>query len=1131
MRVAAPAHRRLGSQGLPHIYDNKSELLAPALNAALGQAVAFDTCIGYLNLRGWQLLAGAIDTLDGVPGRPDARVLIGMAARPDQLVRERYRVRRTDEDPRVTLGDVPKLRDEVLRDFRSQLTVGTPTAADEGYLRRFRDQLAGGKVRVKFFARHPLHAKLYLAHLKSGQIITDVGFLGSSNLTFSGLQGQGELNVDVPDNDATAKLKAWFDERWDDRFAVDVTDQLVEILDESWVSEHQPDPYLVYLKLAFELSSDAREGLRDYDIPASLRDVLLDHQADAVRVAARIVERRGGVMIGDVVGLGKTLTATAIARVMQEQHGTEALIVCPKNLVDMWEEHVREYRLLGKVVSLSMAHKELADLARYRLVIVDESHNLRNTDTQYWKAVRAYVERNDSRVVLLTATPYNKQFTDAAGQLRLFLAEDVDLAVRPERMIDAVGELDVAKRADGRLSTLKAFEGSLFAEDWQRLMSLFLVRRTRSFIEARYGKTDNEGRKFLTFADGTPFYFPKRLPSPLKYQGGPDDPGDRLASVETVDQLNALQLPRYRLADFLDEHVEPTTVAEREILDRLEKSRGNLQGFIRTTLMKRLSSCGQSFLISVERHLLRNHVALHAIENDLPLPLGTIEDRRWDTLADTDDDPVLEGLETDAGTAVGRTAEQWAAVAANRYRALELNPRAGVSWMSARFFRDDLLDTLRADTALLQGILDDHGPWDPDRDSKIEALANLISVDHPGEKVLVFSEYADTATYVGDTLHARVPDVAMQSVTGDTNDPTVAARRFSPKSNVTLGGLPSGQTELQVLVATDVLSEGQNLQDAAIVVNYDLPWTIIKIVQRAGRVDRVGQESPEVSVYSFLPQEGVEQVISLRKRIAQRLKESAAVFGSDEDFFNEAPDVDEQVRGLFDGSATLEEPEGDEDVDWASLALAAWESATEEQQQAASSLPNVTYSTRARRFDDPAGGTIVYTRTTRGIDGLAFTDPAAAVGGKPVTRVLTPFEALRLASCAPTEQAAQRREDHHELVIEAVTTTLVESASRPLALTHSGIRARLYRILDGYRRANEGTFFDTPELRRLIEAVYHTPLRDTAKHRISKAIRERTPEDVVALAQDLDADDALLVELGDTDDDIHIVCSMGVTDK
>lgn len=1116
---------------MPHIYDNKSELLAPALNAALAQALAFDTCIGYLNLRGWQLLARAIDELEGVAGRPAARVLIGMAARPDQLVRDRYRVRRTEEDARITLGDVPKLRDEVLRDFRTQLTVGTPTAADEGHLRRFRDQLASGTVRVKFFARHPLHAKLYLAHLKSGQLIADLGFLGSSNLTFSGLQGQGELNVDVPDNDATTKLKAWFDERWDDQFAVDVTDHLVEILQESWVSEHQPDPYLVYLKLAFELSSDAREGLRDYDIPASLRGILLSHQADAVSVAARILERRGGVMVGDVVGLGKTLTATAIARVMQEQHGTEALIICPKNLVDMWEEHVREYRLLGKVMSLSMAHKELADLARYRLVIVDESHNLRNTDTQHWKALRAYVERNDPRVVLLTATPYNKQFTDAAGQLRLFLAEDIDLAVRPERMIDAVGELDVAKRADGRLSTLKAFEGSLFAEDWQRLMSLFLVRRTRSFIEARYGETDDQGRKFLRFSDGTPFYFPKRLPSPLEYQGGPDDPGDRLASVDTVDQLNSLQLPRYRLRDFLDESVEATNASETATLQRLEKARGNLQGFIRTTLMKRLSSCGQSFLISVERHLLRNHVALHALKYKLPLPLGTIEDRRWDTLADTDDDPILEGLETGAGSAVGRTSDQWTAVAENRYHALELRPPAGLTWMPARFFTDDLLDALTADTTVLQGILDEHGPWNPDQDSKIEALASLIRDEHSGEKVLVFTEYADTASYVGHTLQARLPDVLIQSVTGDTTDPTAVARRFSPKSNASIGGLPSHQTELQVVVATDVLSEGQNLQDAAIVVNYDLPWTIIKIVQRAGRVDRVGQESPEVNVYSFLPQDGVERVIALRQRIAQRLQESAAVFGSDEDFFNEVPDVDEQVRGLFDGSATLDEPEGDEDVDWASLALAAWEAATQEQQQAASSLLNVTYSTRTRRFDDPSGGTIVYTRTTRGVDGLAYTEPAAAAEGKPVTRVLTPFEALRLASCAPTERAADRREDHHDLVIEAVTTTLVESASRPLALTHSGIRARLYRILDAYRRANEGTFFDTPELRRLIEAVYHTPLRDSAKHRISKAIRERTPEDVAALAQDLAAEDTLLVDLGETEDDIHIVCSMGVTDE
>jgi superfamily II DNA or RNA helicase len=1113
---------------VPRIFDNKTEQeqLAPALRATLEQALALDACVGYLNLRGWRQIADSVETLEGKPGRPPARILVGMAARPDQLVRRAYRLKRDDEDDRVTNKEARQLEGDVLTDFREQLLVGAPSSAQEQALRQFRDQLADNRVRVKFFARYPLHAKLYLGHLKSGQLIPLMGFVGSSNLTFSGLVGQGELNVDVPDKDGATKLLEWFKERWDDDLAIDVTDELIKILDESWVSADQPRPYLVYLKLAYELSSDAREGLRDYEIPASLRDILLDHQADAVRVAARIVERRGGVMIGDVVGLGKTLTATAIARVMQEQHGIETLVIAPKNLVRMWDDHLQKYRVHGKVVSLSMAHRELEQLVRYRLVIVDESHNLRNPQTQQWQAVRSYIERNDPRVVLLTGTPYNKAFTDAAGQLRLWLPQDLDLGVRPERQIDAEGELAVAKHADGRLTSLKAFEPSPFAEDWQRLMSLFLVRRTRRFIEQRYGETGPDGRIFLRFADGTPFYFPTRVPQPLTYAGGRNDPGDRLASTETVDTLNRLQLPRYRLGDFLVPGLEAATQPERDAIERLERARGNLQGFIRTTLMKRLSSCGQSFLISVERHLLRNHVALHALEAQLPLPLGTVENGRWDALSD-DDDPdelPLGGLATHH-TAAERSPGEWAQVAANRYQALTQRPPAGLSWIDTRFFTADLPDAIRADDHTLQTILDDHSPWDPDADSKIDALQRLITEIHPDEKVLVFSEYADTAKYVGDTLKKRLPDVAIESVTGATTDPTVPARRFSPMSNATLGGLPHGQAELQILVATDVLSEGQNLQDAAIVANYDLPWTIIRLIQRAGRVDRVGQESPRVDVYSFLPQEGVESVIKLRKRIAQRLRENAAVFGSDEQFFDDELS-DDLVRGLFDGSASLEEAETTEDVDWASQALAIWQSGNDAEQKAAIALPNVTYSTRARRPGDGHGGVLVYTRTTRGIDGLAWTEPSAAAP----TRILTPFEALRVAACAPEEPPSLRRDDHHTLVEQAIKTTLIESARQPLAITHSGIRARLYRLLDNSRKVNEGTFFDTPELRKLIEAVYHQPLKDTAKHRIARAIRERTPDDVAALAQDLDTQDELLVDLDDRTDDLHIVCSLGVTE-
>jgi superfamily II DNA or RNA helicase len=1111
---------------MPRILDNQELLLAPALRETLQQAVALDACVGYLNLRGWGQIAGAVDDLAAPASRPPARVLVGMAARPEQLMRRAYRIRRDDDDDRITNKDAVRLRDEAIREFREQLGVGAPSDAQEAALLRFRDQLADGKVKVKFFARYPLHAKLYLAHLASGQVIPHMGFVGSSNLTFSGLAGQGELNVDVTDNDATNKLASWFDDRWDDSLAIDVTDQLIAILDESWVSPEQPDPFLVYLKLAYELSSDAREGLRDYDIPASLRDVLLAHQADAVRVAARMVERRGGVMIGDVVGLGKTLIATAIARVMFEQHNNETLVICPKNLVRMWKDYLREYQIVGDVVSLSMAHSELPDMARFRLVIIDESHNLRNTDTRQWQAARSYIERNDPRVVLLTATPYNKAFTDAAGQLRLWLAEDADLGVRPERMISQEGELAVAKRADGRLTTLQAFETSLYAEDWQRLMSLFLVRRTRRFVEHRYGEVDEHGRRFLRFANDTPFYFPKRLPEPLEYTGGPDDPGDRLASPDTVDDLNSLLLPRYRLGDFLIDGAEGTTKTERDVLERLQRSRGNLLGFIRTTLMKRLSSCGQSFMVSVERHLLRSHVALHALDNDLPLPIGTVEDRRWEGLSDRDD-TSLDGLDVDTSTAVGRTPDQWAAVARDRYDALRLKPPSGLLWIDTHFFTAALRDAMLADIAVLQGILDEHGPWDATRDSKVNALASMIDLAHHGEKVLVFSEYADTAAYVAAELRERLPHVAVGVATGDTENPTQLSRRFSPSSNNQIGGLPDGQHEIQVLVATDVLSEGQNLQDAAIVVNYDLPWTIIRLIQRAGRVDRVGQASPEVRVYSFLPQAGVENVIALRQRIRQRLQENAEVFGSDEQFFEDDLTEDD-LKGLFDGTASLDEDETEEDVDWASQALAIWEAATDAQQRQAMSLPDVTYSTRARRNVDEDGGCLVYTRTSRGIDGLAFAVPTAESGKDINARILTPFEALRIAHVQPNQPPDTRRPDHHGLVERAVSTVLLDSAKQPLAVTHSGPRARLYRLLTGYREKNAGTFFDTPELRKLIERVFHTPLRETAKHRIAKGLRERQPDDVVALAFDLDEQDALLTEIDAHDDDIRIVCSLGV---
>ena len=191
-------------------------------------------------------------------------------------------------------------------------------------------------------------------------------------------------------------------------------------------------PYHVYLKMAYHLAQEARAGLSEFHIPAVFGNTLFDFQVAAVKIAAHHLHKRGGVLIGDVVGLGKSMMATALAKVFEDDFSTETLILCPKNLVPMWEDYAHRYRLHAKVLSLSRAIQELPEnTRRYRVVLIDESHNLRNREGKRWKVIRDYVERNDSLCILLSATPYNKTYLDLSAQLGLFLRRTRTLAFVP----------------------------------------------------------------------------------------------------------------------------------------------------------------------------------------------------------------------------------------------------------------------------------------------------------------------------------------------------------------------------------------------------------------------------------------------------------------------------------------------------------------------------------------------------------------------------------------------------------------------------------------------------------------------------------------------------------------------------
>ena len=220
-----------------------------------------------------------------------------------------------------------------------------------------------------------------------------MGYLGSSNLTLAGLSRQGELNVDVVDSDACQKLENWFEDRWTDRWCIDISKELVEIIEQSWAREKLIPPYHIYIKMAYHLSNEARAGLAEFQIPRDFEGVLFEFQTAAVKIAAHHLNRRGGVLIGDVVGLGKTLMGTALARIFEDDYDLETLIICPKNLVKMWEDYRDEYRLRARVLSSSRVISELPNLRRYRLVLIDESHNLRNREGKRYSAIREYIRK------------------------------------------------------------------------------------------------------------------------------------------------------------------------------------------------------------------------------------------------------------------------------------------------------------------------------------------------------------------------------------------------------------------------------------------------------------------------------------------------------------------------------------------------------------------------------------------------------------------------------------------------------------------------------------------------------------------------------------------------------------------
>lgn len=1126
------------------IYDNIEQPLLPELQAYLKQAYRADCCVGYFNLRGWQQIDGDIEQFEGGDGQ-SCRLLVGMYRLPKEELRESLAI--GVEPERIDQGQAIRLQTLMAHEFRQQLTYGAPSAADEEGLQRLRSQLLAHKLQVKLFLRHPLHAKLYLIYRRD-RATPIISYVGSSNLTLSGLRSQGELNVEVVDRDDTQKLEQWFEERWDDRFCLDISEQLVEIIDESWAGRSLK-PYLVYLKMAYHLSQEARDGLSQYRAPASFG--LLPFQEAAVQIAAHHVSKRNGVIIGDVVGLGKTLVGTAIAHLCEEDYGTSTLIICPKNLEKMWQGYIDRYGLRGKVVPISRAIQELPNVpARFRLVLIDESHNLRNKEGKRYQAIKDYIEQSGSRCILLTATPYNKTYLDLSAQLQLFLRPDADLGIKPEAYIRSIGgEMQFRRRHNtSPVRSLLAFEQSPEPEDWQQLMSRYMVRRTRSFIKNTYARQDGE-RYYLEFADGRRSYFPIRRPQTVRFTiGEPQtDPYARLYADRVVDVINALNLPRYGLGLYIAPLPSPfaerapcafASAEEEQLLANLSHAGQRLMGFCRTNLFKRLESSGAAFIQSLERHILRNYVYLHAIAQDLPLPIGTQDAALLDEVGNDEDEDSLLSQDWESSEETTEAVDEedidpqqnFAQRAAEIYRLYRAQYPRRFKWIRANLFRPELRENLQQDATALIGILQLAGNWNPLEDGKLLALLDLLQQQHPTDKVLIFTQFADTARYLATELQAQgITQIGL--ATGQSADPTALAWRFSPISNEK--PIPEAE-QLRVLVATDVLSEGQNLQDCAIILNYDLPWAIIRLIQRAGRVDRIGQQADEILCYSFLPAEGVERLINLRGRLRDRLSENQEVVGTDEAFF-EDEQAREMLLNLYNERSGLLDEADEGEVDLTSEALQIWQSAIDANpalKGMIEKLPDVVYSTKEH---EPTGsdpeGVLLYLRTDGGTDALAWVDK----DGNSVTQ--SQMRILRMARCSIDTPPLPRHPQHHELVTRGAT--LIAEQTKTVAGTLGNKRSAAARTYDRLMAYTQYVRESTPllamgteweNLERAIEEINQHPMKQNAIARLNREFKAGISDEQLAkLVTFLREHDALcVINPEERRGGAQIICSMGL---
>jgi len=789
----------------------------------------------YFNPQGLELIAEEARHV------PRIRLLLGADPTPEAM-----RPRREPKDPRepeFTLRRVAQGLSDLERGMRRDRDLLPFDFAEDRSIRDLVDFLRSGRIEVRRYEGHFLHAKAFLFRGEERGILA-----GSANLTRAGLQTNLELVLGHHEDPLVARVEEWFESLWEEAVPFDLAAIYAELLAEV-------SPYLVYLKVLWhlyhvELEEEEKETGR---IP------ITTFQKHGVWRARKILEKYGGVLIADGVGLGKTFTAGEIIGAYRARR-QRVLLVCPASLRDTtWERFLNDHQLLVECLS----YEELANdlqlggdrshlknlLDDYALVVVDEAHNYRNPDTpKRAEILRRLLAGKRRDVLFLTATPVNNSLWDLYHLLRFFMKQDAWLSDR--------GVLSIRERFE---QAMREDPFDLNPDLLYPIIDATTVKRTRRFIKKHYASDLIRG------PDGrlAPIRFPTPVASSIGYDLDALLPGF-FARLEEILMPEGGH-PLLRMARYQPERYMPGMVGEHDDTA--------LVGLLRSALLKRFESSSEAFRLTVGRMIGEHEAFLDALSRGFVVRKEFFRELSA-AEAEGEIDEILEGTEH-----------------AEDARAYDV---AGLE------------ADVRSDLAILREMASEAAKVLPEGDPKLAALVEeLVSIAKQAEeeaideedarqkrKTLVFSHYEDTIDWIEERLRrviecderlaayrGRVASVSGEEVRRGVSREK-ALHGFAPIST----GAPPQDAEdrFDLLLSTDVLAEGMNLQQCRNVVNYDLPWNPMRLVQRHGRVDRIGSLHEKVFLRTFFPDAELDALLNLEERVRRKLAQAAASVGVEE---------------------------------------------------------------------------------------------------------------------------------------------------------------------------------------------------------------------------------------------------------